>query len=106
MSSGYWDFYRDAIMVGIIELDSQVKYQTGHDGEHHDYLGIGPFYYVNINLLSSAGCTKLDRSYDIMDYGAYDIITTNNLGQGTGKYIFYSLGYGYFSLMEAEETKT
>jgi len=106
MSSDYWDFYRDSIMAGIIELDSQVKYQTGHDGQHHGYLGMGTIYYANINLLSSAGCTKLDRSYDIMDYDALDIITTNDLGQGAGKYIFYSLSYGFFSLMEAEPSPT
>ena len=110
MSSEYWDFHRDAIMVGIIELDSQVKYQTGYDGRHHDYLGIGTIYYVNINSLSYIGYEKLDGSHDIMDYGAYDeekeewiTITTNDLGQGAGKYIFYSLEYGWFSLMEAEE---
>ena len=38
-----------------------------------------------------------------MGYSTMDIITTNNLGQGSGKYLFYSLDYYKFSLMEAVE---
>lgn len=111
MSSEHWDFHTNPVMVGIIELDSYTKYQTGHDGEHWDYLGGNEIYYANINSLSYTGYEKLDCSHDIMNYGARDeekeewiTITTADLGQGSGKYIFYSLGYGLFSLMEAEET--
>ena len=104
MSSGDWDFHQDAIMAGIIELNSHTRYQTGYDGTHRDYLGT--FYYANINSLSYTGYEKLDGSHNIMDYAWDDIITTDDLGQGAGKYIFYSLGYGQFSLMEVEETKT
>ena len=101
ISTEYWDFYTNAIMVGIIELDSYTEYQTGHDGLHHDYLGGNEIYYANVNSLYSYA--KLDGSHDVMDYGARDIITTNDLGQGVGKYIFYSFYFGSFSLMEAEE---
>ena len=108
LSTEYWDFYTNAIMVGIIELDAHTKYQTGYNGRHCDYLGGNEIYYSNINSLYSIpylAYAKLDCSHDIMNYSAYDIITTKNLGQGAGNYIFYSLYFGSFSLMEAEETE-
>jgi len=99
MTYNYWDFQADPIIAGIIELDSTKEYQTGYDGEHHDYSNLD-IYYVNINSLSNTGYEKLDGSHEIMDYRAFDIITTNNLGQGAGEYLFYG---GRFSLMETGE---
>ncbi|KKN41902.1 hypothetical protein LCGC14_0718670 [marine sediment metagenome] len=103
----YWDFISDPIIAGIIELESGKEYQTGYNGTHADYLGSSDIYYSHVNQLYSIPYTvgiELTGSHDLMNYSAREIITTQNLGQGSGKYLFYNLGLGQFSLMEKRET--
>ncbi len=110
MTSSHWDFIKDPIFAVIIDLESGKEYQTGYDGSHFDYSGLGAMYYCHINQLYSTYYLvgdELDGSHNLLSYSGTDIITTSGLGQGSGKYLFYSLTSYSFSLMEVvEETTT
>lgn len=105
ITSDYWDFKTNVIMAVIIELDWNTEYQTGYDGQRCDYLGVGTIYYTNqLYSIPYLDYVKLDGSHEVMNCSASDIITVNSLGYGAGKYLFYSLSYSKFSLMEVVET--
>lgn len=109
MTSDYWDFISNSVFAVIMDLESGKEYQTGYNGTHAGYSGMGDLYYCHVNQLYSIPYLvgdELDGSHTLMGYSTMDIITTNNLGQGSGKYLFYSLDYYKFSLMEAIEDIT
>ncbi len=104
IKSNYWSFKSDPIMLGILELDSEKQYQTGHNGLSHDYSGTYEYskiYCFAIDLLSRI--ERLGGSHIEIDFVHSDIITTFDLGGDSGKYLFYSLKGISFSLMEMIE---
>lgn len=106
LTSDYWDFISDPIFAVIMDLESGKEYQTGYNGSHVGYSGLGNMYYCHINQLYSMSYLvgdELDGSHNLLNHSSTGIITTSGLGQGSGKYLFYSLGSYSFSLMEAEE---
>lgn len=91
MTSDYWDFISDSVFAVIIDLESGKDYQTGYNGTHAGYSGMGDLYYYHVNQLYSIPYLvgdELDGSHNLMGYSTMDIITTNNLGQGSGNTFF------------------
>ena len=109
MTSDYWDFISNPVFAVIIDLESGKDYQTGYNGSHVGYSGLGDLHYCHVNQLYSIPYLvgdELDESHNLMSYSTMDLITTNSLGQGSGKYLFYSLDNYKFSLMEGVDDTT